>query len=694
MDGSAVRRGLCHVVVGVLVIVGGSRSAAAGNGPAGRQWHDAEELQGSGQLSAPEPILEVHLKYDADAAPVLSVKHLAVKQGHVPQYEALSDGYVLSLHSAQGDALYSLTFLIPNRIFDPPPQSGQTGDGQPVVLRAVDFALTVPWFPEAVELRITDPQGLLVIQQSLQGVPVQYNQPHFRSLPDASGSPRSERPRTLRSRLARLLDALCETAEAATDGTLDVTFVGDNYTAADVALFSQDVDRAITHMLTYEPYTSRTSQILFHSVDNTTVDLGCVHDATMDRLIVCNNATVVSVVNDAGAPYDKIIVLVNDPNYGGSGGAITVSYNGGYEPQVTVHEFGHTLGALLDEYNLYSTNGTTDSLTYANCYAGTPPDTTWTGVVASADYAVGCKYPNWYRSSPCSIMLTLSCPYYNLVSQQLLNQKIDVFAGSIAPGVSLSANPTLVGSAGASTLTWTGTNVTSCTASGGWSGSKPTSGSETMTPASTATYTLTCSGASSVAQTVTVTVDGQPPTVSITSPTSGATVSGLVTVSASASDDQSVSRVDFFKDGSLMASDNTSPYNATWNTTAEPAGTHTLTAQAFDGAGNQASASPVAVTILAQVADTTPPLVTILSPTNGASVSGKVNVSVSASDNVAVTSLQLYIDGALKASSTTGSLTTTWNISGHSVKSGAHTLTAKAGDAAGNSATISVTVYK
>ena len=159
MDGRAVRRGLWHVVVGVVVVFGSSGSAVAGNGPVGRQWHDAQELQGSGQLAAPEPILEVHLKYDADAAPPLSVKHLAVKQGYVPQYEALSTGYVLSLHAASGDTLYTLTFTIPNRIFDPPPQAGQADDGQPVILRAVDFVLTVPSMTDAVELRISDPQG-------------------------------------------------------------------------------------------------------------------------------------------------------------------------------------------------------------------------------------------------------------------------------------------------------------------------------------------------------------------------------------------------------------------------------------------------------------------------------------------------------------------------------------------------------
>jgi len=79
------------------------------------------------------------------------------------------------------------------------------------------------------------------------------------------------------------------------------------------------------------------------------------------------------------------------------------------------------------------------------------------------------------------------------------------------PTATLSANPTLVDSGGSTQLTWSSTNATSCTASGGWSGSKPVSGSQTIGDlAVTTTFSLTCSGAggSSPAQNVTVTVTG------------------------------------------------------------------------------------------------------------------------------------------------------------------------------------------
>jgi hypothetical protein len=584
-------------VVGCVLV--GSRHVWAGNGHPDRRWHSSDELFHGGELQEPQSILEARFLYDAETTPSLHLEKLHVKRGYAPTYEPLSSGYVLSLHAANGDTLSSLTFQIPNVVFNPPPLPGETAEHGPTVLTKTEFAITVALPDGAVELRVTDPQGVLIIQEPLEHAQIHDNQPNFRSFRQQSGS--SGSPMRHRSRFAGLFDWFMETAEAATlDGTaLDVTFVGDNYTSADLTLFHQDVDRAIAHLLTYEPYASRQAQVLFHTVDNTTVDLGCYHDASITRLILCNDATVVSVVNSAGAPYDKIIVIVKDSSYGGSGGStVAVSYNGSSEPQVIVHEFGHTFGGLKDEYNLYSSNGSVTGATYANCYAGTPPNAQWDGLASSSDYTLGCTYPNWYRGSPCSIMLQLSCQYHNAVSRALLDDKLDLYAGSTDPSLTLTANPSTIAGGGSSTLTWSAANVSGCTASGAWSGTKPLSGSEAVVPAATATYTLSCG---SLTQSVAVTVDAQPPATSVTSPSDGSTVSGTVTVSASASDDAGVSRVDFYKDGALLGSDNSAPYSLKWDTAKDAVGSHTLNTTAFDVAGNLANSAPVSVTVQSAV---------------------------------------------------------------------------------------------
>jgi hypothetical protein len=91
--------------------------------------------------------------------------------------------------------------------------------------------------------------------------------------------------------------------------------------------------------------------------------------------------------------------------------------------------------------------------------------------------------------------------------------------------------------------------------------------------------------------------------------------------------------------------------------------------------------------------DTTPPTTSISAPANGSTVSGTVTVSASASDNVGVTKLELYVDGGLALSGTSGPLSYSWNTT--LVSNGSHTLVSKAYDAANNigtSSTVTVTV--
>src|SRR3989338_6501259 len=85
-----------------------------------------------------------------------------------------------------------------------------------------------------------------------------------------------------------------------------------------------------------------------------------------------------------------------------------------------------------------------------------------------------------------------------------------------APTVSISASPTSITSGTASTLTWSSANATACTASGAWSGTKATSGSQSTGNLTTSsTFTLSCTGAGgSASQSTTVNVSSLPPPTS------------------------------------------------------------------------------------------------------------------------------------------------------------------------------------
>jgi len=92
--------------------------------------------------------------------------------------------------------------------------------------------------------------------------------------------------------------------------------------------------------------------------------------------------------------------------------------------------------------------------------------------------------------------------------------------------------------------------------------------------------------------------DSVAPTVGITAPAAGATLSGTVTVSASAADNIGIASVRFF-DGTtaIGAAVTAAPFQVSWNTTASANGVHNLTAVARDPAGNSSTSGVVAVTV-------------------------------------------------------------------------------------------------
>ena len=199
-------------------------------------------------------------------------------------------------------------------------------------------------------------------------------------------------------------------------------------------------------------------------------------------------------------------------------------------------------------------------------------------------------------------------------------------------------------------------------------------------------------GAAVIAAKQGIVADGQPPTVIIASPTGGS-VSGNVPVTVNASDNVGVTRVELLVNGGLLASDTTSPYTFSWNSSGSAGRTVTLVARAYDAAGSSASSQPRTVTVAATgTPDTTPPKVTISNPGNNSKVTGMVSIYASATDNVAVASLALYVDGVMVSSGNLASTTYKWNS--RKAANGTHTISAVARDAAGYQATTTIQVMK
>ena len=193
--------------------------------------------------------------------------------------------------------------------------------------------------------------------------------------------------------------------------------------------------------------------------------------------------------------------------------------------------------------------------------------------------------------------------------------------------------------------------------------------------------------------------DTTKPTVVIANPLAGSTVTGTVTVSANATDNIGVTRVELKVNGTTVASDSSGPFAFAWDTKGTANGTANLVAVAYDAAGNVASSSTVAVNVAnatalpAPTTDTTPPVVAITNPVAGV-VNGNVEVVANASDNsgAAGIKLSIYIDGSAVATGSGSSLSYRWNT--RKISTGYHTVQAVARDAAGNTSTRSVQVSR
>ena len=190
------------------------------------------------------------------------------------------------------------------------------------------------------------------------------------------------------------------------------------------------------------------------------------------------------------------------------------------------------------------------------------------------------------------------------------------------------------------------------------------------------------------------TVDTQAPTVTITAPAGGIKVSGDLAVDVSAQDNVGVERVELYANGVFIAEATAAPYQFTVNTVNFAEGALSLTAKAWDKAGNEGKSAAVTVTVdnIPDPVDTQAPVVTITNPANGSKVTGKVTISIKATDNVGVTGVQCFIDGILKASTKGTTLNYTWNTT--PAAAGTHTIKGVAQDAAGNKGNTAIQVIK
>ncbi|MCX4808230.1 M64 family metallopeptidase [Streptomyces sp. NBC_01214] len=158
---------------------------------------------------------------------------------------------------------------------------------------------------------------------------------------------------------------------------LDVVVIGDGYTAAELARFHTDAEQKWAEVTAVEPYTTYRNLFNVWTVDAVSHDSGVsgdpdpatVRDTALGSYFWCENIERLLCVDQpkvdayvAKAPAaDLVIVLANSAKYGGAGynepsatlgyeGISTASAGHPKSGQVAIHETGHSLGKLADEY--------------------------------------------------------------------------------------------------------------------------------------------------------------------------------------------------------------------------------------------------------------------------------------------------------------------------------------------------------
>ncbi|MBL1098544.1 M64 family metallopeptidase [Streptomyces coffeae] len=196
------------------------------------------------------------------------------------------------------------------------------------------------------------------------------------------------------------------------ESKLDVVFIGDGYTAAQQEDFHADVRAKWSKISAVEPYASYKDLFNVWAVDAVSQDSGVSGDPTADvvkntalgssffcsnteRLLCVDTNKVESYASKAEDP-DLVIVLANATKYGGAGynditspsgydGIATASSDHPDSDQVAVHETGHSLGKLADEY-WYDESST---------YEGDEPGGSNLSTLSAAD--MGAQQTKWYR---------------------------------------------------------------------------------------------------------------------------------------------------------------------------------------------------------------------------------------------------------------------------------------------------------
>lgn len=266
-----------------------------------------------------------------------------------------------------------------------------------------------------------------------------------------------------------IIEAMDQANRGVIDNRVDFVIVGDGYTASEQALFHTNADTIENSFFQYEPFKSYEPYFRFTQVEVVSPESGVDNDPNqgvsrntaldmtywcsgIERLL-CVSVSKAYTAASAAPDIDQVIAIANSTKYGGAGYSSnnlgTAAGRNGSAVQIAIHEMGHSLGDLADEY------------TYGGPTTYTGPELTPVDVSIydrNVQIAQSRKWYNWmdasifgfdnpistyeggnysvhgvYRPSNNSMMRALGRPF-NLVSAERLIRQIYLEVNPIDDG--------------------------------------------------------------------------------------------------------------------------------------------------------------------------------------------------------------------------------------------------------------------
>jgi hypothetical protein len=190
--------------------------------------------------------------------------------------------------------------------------------------------------------------------------------------------------------------------------------------------------------------------------------------------------------------------------------------------------------------------------------------------------------------------------------------------------------------------------------------------------------------------------DSGEPSIAFTFPDAGAILSGTVTVAVTSTHTERIASVAFQLGPIVLAVDTEAPFAVTFDTNTYGNSSYVLTATMTQASGKKIAISRNVLLSNTTMhmggggGDGTAPTVSFTAPTNGSTATGTLMLTASASDNTGVASVEFFVGGV--SAGTDSSAPYALSVDTNNYSDGATTLTAVARDAAGNSASASISV--